>query len=94
MVVLTFDVKGERLAEFYEACKSIDIRRGVGFPKIEQVFVLYYYFSIYFFRLTESKSPIFSPMMQPTPSFLTAMEEYVKDAPRSLVLLRAFQIQI
>ncbi|XP_078443307.1 ENTH/ANTH/VHS superfamily protein isoform X2 [Wolffia australiana] len=47
--------QGDRLAEFYEACKAVDIRRGVGFPKIEQ----------------------------PTPSFLTAMEEYVKDAPRT-----------
>ncbi|MQL81753.1 hypothetical protein Taro_014217 [Colocasia esculenta] len=44
-----------RLSEFYEVCKSIDIRRGEGFPKIQQ----------------------------PTPSFLTAMEEYVKDAPRT-----------
>ncbi|CAA6670479.1 unnamed protein product [Spirodela intermedia] len=47
--------QGERLSEFYEVCKSIDIRRGEGFPKIQQ----------------------------PTPSFLTAMEEYVKDASRA-----------
>ncbi|KAJ6794790.1 putative clathrin assembly protein [Iris pallida] len=46
--------QAERLSEFYEVCKSIDIRRGEKFIKIEQ----------------------------PPASFLTAMEEYVKDAPR------------
>lgn len=47
--------QAERLSEFYEVCKSIDIGRGERFIKIEQ----------------------------PPASFLTAMEEYVKDAPRA-----------
>ncbi|XP_057538523.1 putative clathrin assembly protein At5g35200 [Amaranthus tricolor] len=46
--------QAERLSEFYEVCKSLDIGRGEKFIKIEQ----------------------------PPPSFLQAMEEYVKEAPR------------
>ncbi|CAL9117624.1 unnamed protein product [Musa textilis] len=46
--------QAERLSEFYEVCKSMDIRRGEKFIKIEQ----------------------------PPASFLTAMEDYVRDAPR------------
>lgn len=46
--------QAERLSEFYEICKSIDIGRGERFMKIEQ----------------------------PPASFLQAMEEYVRDAPR------------
>lgn len=46
--------QAERLSEFYEVCKSIDIGRGERFIKIEQ----------------------------PPASFLQAMEEYVKEAPR------------
>ncbi|EXC25759.1 Putative clathrin assembly protein [Morus notabilis] len=46
--------QAERLSEFYEICKSIDIGRGERFIKIEQ----------------------------PPASFLQAMEEYVRDAPR------------
>ncbi|XP_042491341.1 putative clathrin assembly protein At5g35200 isoform X2 [Macadamia integrifolia] len=45
--------QAERLSEFYEICKSLDLGRGERFIKIEQ----------------------------PPASFLTAMEEYVKDAP-------------
>ncbi|THU48943.1 hypothetical protein C4D60_Mb06t04320 [Musa balbisiana] len=45
----------ERLSEFYEVCKSMDIRRGEKFIKIEQ----------------------------PPASFFTAMEDYVRDAPRA-----------
>ncbi|XP_058112069.1 putative clathrin assembly protein At5g35200 [Magnolia sinica] len=47
--------QAERLSEFYEICKSLDLGRGEKFIKIEQ----------------------------PPASFLTAMEEYVKDAPRA-----------
>ncbi|WOK94199.1 hypothetical protein Cni_G02901 [Canna indica] len=47
--------QAERLSEFYEVCKSMDIRRGEKFIKIEQ----------------------------PPASFLTAMEDYVRDAPRA-----------
>ncbi|XP_042448228.1 putative clathrin assembly protein At5g35200 [Zingiber officinale] len=46
--------QGERLSEFYEVCKSMDVRRGEKFLKIEQ----------------------------PPASFLTTMEEYIRDAPR------------
>lgn len=46
--------QAERLSEFYEICKSLDIGRGEKFIKIEQ----------------------------PPASFLTTMEEYVRDAPR------------
>lgn len=46
--------QAERLSEFYEVCKSLDVGRGERFIKIEQ----------------------------PPPSFLQAMEEYVKEAPR------------
>jgi hypothetical protein len=46
--------QAERLSEFYEVCKSMDIGRGEKFIKIEQ----------------------------PPPSFLQAMEEYVREAPR------------
>lgn len=45
--------QAERLSEFYEVCKNIDIGRGEKFIKIEL----------------------------PPPSFLTAMEEYVREAP-------------
>lgn len=47
--------QAERLSEFYEICKNIDIGRGERFIKIEQ----------------------------PPSSFLQAMEEYVKEAPRA-----------
>lgn len=47
--------QAERLSEFYEVCKSLDIGRGDRFIKIEQ----------------------------PPSSFLQAMEEYVKEAPRA-----------
>ncbi|PON52192.1 AP180 N-terminal domain containing protein [Trema orientale] len=46
--------QAERLSEFYEICKSLDIGRGEKFIKIEQ----------------------------PPASFLQAMEEYVREAPR------------
>ncbi|KAL0916580.1 hypothetical protein M5K25_014106 [Dendrobium thyrsiflorum] len=47
--------QAERLSEFYEVCKSIDIGRGDKFVKIDQ----------------------------PPASFLNAMEEYVREAPRA-----------
>ncbi|KAI0504544.1 hypothetical protein KFK09_015496 [Dendrobium nobile] len=47
--------QAERLSEFYEVCKSIDIGRGDKFIKIDQ----------------------------PPASFLNAMEEYVREAPRA-----------
>eukprot|EP00262_Sarcandra_glabra_P021835 TRINITY_DN9396_c0_g1_i2.p1 TRINITY_DN9396_c0_g1~~TRINITY_DN9396_c0_g1_i2.p1 ORF type:complete len:544 (-),score=110.19 TRINITY_DN9396_c0_g1_i2:286-1917(-) len=47
--------QAERLSEFYELCRSLDLARGERFIKIEQ----------------------------PPASFLTAMEEYVRDAPRA-----------
>ncbi|KAL8158741.1 hypothetical protein V2J09_000278 [Rumex salicifolius] len=46
--------QAERLSEFYEVCKNLDVCRGERFIKIEQ----------------------------PPASFLQAMEEYVRDAPR------------
>ncbi|KAJ0089827.1 hypothetical protein Patl1_13901 [Pistacia atlantica] len=46
--------QAERLSEFYEICKNIDIGRGERFLKIEQ----------------------------PPASFLQAMEEYAREAPR------------
>lgn len=56
--------QADRLSEFYEVCKSIDIRRGEKYIKIEQ----------------------------PPASFLTAMEEYVREAPRNS-LVRKEQIK-
>ncbi|KAK2965436.1 hypothetical protein RJ640_017076 [Escallonia rubra] len=47
--------QAERMSEFYEICKSLDIGRGERFIKIEQ----------------------------PPASFLQAMEEYVREAPRA-----------
>ncbi|XWS27054.1 hypothetical protein CRYUN_Cryun26dG0083600 [Craigia yunnanensis] len=47
--------QAERLSEFYEVCKSLDVGRGEKFIKIEQ----------------------------PPSSFLQAMEEYVREAPRA-----------
>ncbi|KAL2929711.1 hypothetical protein RDABS01_035121 [Bienertia sinuspersici] len=47
--------QAERLSEFYEVCKGLDVGRGEKLMKIEQ----------------------------PPASFLQAMEEYVKEAPRS-----------
>ncbi|XP_043699442.1 putative clathrin assembly protein At5g35200 [Telopea speciosissima] len=47
--------QAERLSEFYEICKGLDLGRGEKFIKIEQ----------------------------PPASFLAAMEEYVRDAPRA-----------
>ncbi|XP_038987333.1 putative clathrin assembly protein At5g35200 isoform X2 [Phoenix dactylifera] len=48
--------QAERLFDFYEFCKGLDLGRGKNFVKIEQ----------------------------PPASFIAAMEEYVKDAPRAL----------
>ncbi|KAJ6805266.1 putative clathrin assembly protein isoform X1 [Iris pallida] len=48
--------QAERLSEFYEICKGLDLGRGQNFVKIEQ----------------------------PPASFISAMEEYVKEAPRTL----------
>ncbi|KAF9601212.1 hypothetical protein IFM89_017397 [Coptis chinensis] len=53
--------QAERLSEFYEICKSIDLGRGERFIKIEQI----------------------SGFLLAPASFLTAMEEYVRDAPRA-----------
>ncbi|OVA09489.1 AP180 N-terminal homology (ANTH) domain [Macleaya cordata] len=50
----------ERLSEFYEKCRGLELGRGQKFVKLEQ----------------------------PPASFLTAMEEYVKEAPRTLMLQR------
>ncbi|OIV99893.1 hypothetical protein TanjilG_26231 [Lupinus angustifolius] len=50
--------QAERLSEFYEICRNVDIGRGEKFIKVEQ----------------------------PPPSFLQAMEEYVKDAPHGSVV--------
>ncbi|KAL1554834.1 putative clathrin assembly protein [Salvia divinorum] len=47
--------QAERLSEFYEICKNLDVGRGERFIKIEQ----------------------------PPASFLQAMEEYVREAPRA-----------
>ncbi|KAG8367444.1 hypothetical protein BUALT_Bualt16G0072800 [Buddleja alternifolia] len=47
--------QAERLSEFYEICKSLDVGRGERFIKIEQ----------------------------PPASFIQAMEEYVREAPRA-----------
>ncbi|KAA8522978.1 hypothetical protein F0562_009401 [Nyssa sinensis] len=47
--------QAERLSEFYEICKNLDIGRGENFIKIEQ----------------------------PPASFVQAMEEYVREAPRA-----------
>ncbi|XP_057550048.1 putative clathrin assembly protein At5g35200 isoform X2 [Amaranthus tricolor] len=52
--------QAERLSEFYEVCKSLDVGRGEKFIKIEQ----------------------------PPASFLQAMEEYVKEAPRGSTLCK------
>ncbi|PWA40070.1 hypothetical protein CTI12_AA566260 [Artemisia annua] len=51
----THNWAAERLSEFYEICKNLDIGRGDRFIKIEQ----------------------------PPSSFLQAMEEYVREAPRA-----------
>ncbi|XP_073289673.1 putative clathrin assembly protein At5g35200 [Primulina huaijiensis] len=48
-------VQAERLSEFYEVCKNLDVQRGERYIKIEQ----------------------------PPASFLQAMEEFVREAPRS-----------
>ncbi|KAJ6829231.1 uncharacterized protein M6B38_360495 [Iris pallida] len=48
--------QAERLCEFYEICKGLDLGRGQNFVTIEQ----------------------------PPASFISAMEEYVKEAPRAL----------
>jgi len=47
--------QAEKLSEFYEVCKNLDLGRGFKFPTLEQ----------------------------PPASFVSAMEEYVKDAPRT-----------
>ncbi|GMY35802.1 putative clathrin assembly protein At5g35200 [Fagus crenata] len=52
--------QAERLSEFYEICKNLDIGRGERFIKIEQ----------------------------PPASFLQAMEEYVREAPRGSTFLK------
>ncbi|KAF9593806.1 hypothetical protein IFM89_025515 [Coptis chinensis] len=59
--------QAERLSEFYEICKSIDLGRGERFIKIEQI----------------SGFLLVPFELQPPASFLTAMEEYVRDAPRA-----------
>ncbi|KAK9055113.1 hypothetical protein SSX86_026194 [Deinandra increscens subsp. villosa] len=56
--------QAERLSEFYEICKNLDIGRGERFIKIEQ----------------------------PPSSFLQAMEEYVKEAPRASNVRKDLQV--
>uniref|UniRef100_A0A0D6R2K1 ENTH domain-containing protein n=1 Tax=Araucaria cunninghamii TaxID=56994 RepID=A0A0D6R2K1_ARACU len=53
----------ERLSEFYEVCRGLDVGRGPKFPTLEQ----------------------------PPASFLSAMEEYVRDAPRASSARRELQ---
>ncbi|XP_057868334.1 putative clathrin assembly protein At5g35200 isoform X1 [Cryptomeria japonica] len=53
----------ERLSEFYEVCKGVDLGRGPKFP----------------------------PLEQPPASFINAMEEYVRDAPRASSARRELQ---
>ncbi|XP_024359241.1 putative clathrin assembly protein At4g25940 [Physcomitrium patens] len=48
-------LQAERLSEFYEVCKGLDLARSFQFPTLEQ----------------------------PPQSFLTTMEDYVKEAPRA-----------
>ncbi|KAL9260045.1 putative clathrin assembly protein [Drosera capensis] len=50
----TFSFQADRLSEFYEVCKNLDVCRGQRFLKIEQ----------------------------PIASFLQAMEDYAREAPR------------
>ncbi|KAF7806434.1 putative clathrin assembly protein [Senna tora] len=56
--------QAERLSEFYEICRNLDVGRGEKFIKIEQ----------------------------PPASFLQAMEEYVKDAPRDSTVRKDQQV--
>ncbi|XP_022987668.1 putative clathrin assembly protein At5g35200 isoform X1 [Cucurbita maxima] len=56
--------QAERLSEFYEVCKNLDIGRGQTFTKIEQ----------------------------PPASFLQAMEEYVREAPRTSTIRKDQQV--
>ncbi|KAJ7235649.1 hypothetical protein O6H91_07G087800 [Diphasiastrum complanatum] len=52
--------QAERLSEFYEVCKGLDLARSFQFPTLEQ----------------------------PPQSFLSTMEDYVKDAPRLAIVPR------
>lgn len=57
--------QAEKLSEFYEVCKSLDLGRGFKFPTLEQ----------------------------PPASFISAMEEYVRDAPRASSARRELKIE-
>lgn len=82
--------QAERLSEFYEVCKSLDIGRGERFIKIEQVWVLYLWclpklIFLAFYLITVAYTTYwlaFVLILKPPASFLQAMEEYVKEAPR------------
>ena len=82
-------MQAERLSEFYEVCRSIDIGRGERFIKIEQVPFAYMFLHSLHGTNYKFQLPVLSTwiikfiLLQPPASFLTAMEEYVKDAPRA-----------
>ncbi|XP_043710694.1 putative clathrin assembly protein At5g35200 [Telopea speciosissima] len=50
--------QAEKLSEFFETCRGLDVGRGQKFPKIEK----------------------------PSESFITAMEDYLKESPQPLML--------
>ena len=75
-----FHMQAENLAEFYDFCRSLDLARTFQFPILRQV---------YFVNSFEISIPINSNCcshsshnLQPPPSFLATMEEYIREAPQ------------
>ncbi|KAM3221133.1 putative clathrin assembly protein [Capsicum annuum] len=80
--------QAEALSEFYEICKSIDVGgRGEKFIKIEQVQenisgkYMQFFSKCHYRCLSNTFCMLF--IIKPPASFLQAMEEYVREAPRA-----------
>ena len=84
-------------SEFYEVCKGLDLGRGFKFPTLEQVQIISYWVQLFSvmaccWTLQMCMVLCYTYILflwiklldeQPPASFVSAMEEYVKDAPRS-----------
>ena len=74
------------LSDFYEVCKGLELARNFQFPVLREAclcncvnFMLW--FSKFFLFIFIMGFPLFWSF-QPPQSFLTTMEEYIREAPR------------
>lgn len=75
------------LSDFYEVCKRLELARNFQFPVLREVlqgsnvFVLIPFLQVSQFILITLLS-----LFQPPQSFLTTMEEYIREAPRAVTV--------